>query len=307
MVIPRVYIISFLYSLIFLIKTNIFLIFLIINAILSAKDVIYLKYTAFDIDFHFHHDKNVKHIGTHEYAKHYHNLFEIYYITSGNCTYFVNNKTYSLKPGDIVLIPEGVIHNTRYSNLPHSRMLINCSPDFVPQSAKDKLEDAPCLFRNSYIADEIKYIFAKIENEYSTRKNPEALRCYTHLLFYTITDNENKYIPTKSGIEYMEKALEYINTNFCSNISLDSISQICSVSNEHFSRTFKKETGFTFCAYVNLLRLKKAESMLRQYPDMTIAEASAKCGFNDSNYFSLKFRKLYGISPKKLQLQNAKS
>ena len=262
-----------------------------------------LKYTKFDTDFHFHHDKNVKHIGTREYASHYHNLFEIYYITSGNCTYFIDNKTYSLKSGDIVLIPGGIIHNTRYLDSPHSRMLINCSLDFVPQGIKD----LPFLFRNGYIADEIKYIFTKIENEYSTRKSPEVLKCFTNLLFYTITDNENKYIPTKSGIEYMEKALEYINNNFCSNITLENISRMCSVSGEHFSRTFKKETGFTFCEYVNLLRLRKAESMLKQYHDMPIAEISAKCGFNDSNYFSLKFRKMYGIAPKKLQLQHIKS
>ena len=150
-----------------------------------------MKYTKFDTDFHFHHDKNVKHIGTHEYARHYHNLFEIYYITSGNCTYFIDNKTYSLKPGDLVLIPDGIIHNTRYSNSPHSRMLINCSEDFVPQSAKDTLKDILYLFRNSYIEDEIKYIFSKIEKEYNGKRNPEALKCYTHLLFYTIAENEN--------------------------------------------------------------------------------------------------------------------
>ena len=266
-----------------------------------------MKYTGFDIDFHFHHDKNVKHIGTHSLASHYHNLFEIYYITGGSCTYFIDNKTYSLKPGDIILIPEGIIHNTKYSGSAHSRMLINCSWDFVPQSVKEQLKDILYLFRNSYIADEIKYIFAKIEKEYNGKRNPEALKCYTHLLFYTITENENKYLPTRTGIEYMMRSLEYINKNFTSNISLDSISAMCSVSNEHFSRTFKKETGFTFCEYINLLRLRKAESMLKHYPNMPIAEVSAKCGFNDSNYFSLKFRKMYGISPKKLQIQYAKN
>ncbi len=265
-----------------------------------------MKYTKFDTDFYFHHDKNVKHIGTHSLASHYHNLFEIYYITDGSCTYFVDNKTYLLKPGDIILIPEGVIHNTEYVSTVHSRMLINCSPDFVPVSVRDKLNSILYLFRNSYIADEIKYIFRKIEGEFSGTGNPEALKCYTHLLFYTITENENKYLPTKSGIEYMEIALDYINKNFDSGMSLNGISEICSVSPEHFSRTFKRETGFTFCGYVNLLRLRKAESMLKQYDNMSIAQISAECGFNDSNYFSLKFRQMYGLSPKKMQMKHKK-
>ena len=263
-----------------------------------------MKYTEFDTDFLFHHDKNVKHIGTHSLASHYHNLFEIYYITDGSCTYFVDNKTYSLKPGDIILIPEGVIHNTEYVSTVHSRMLINCSPGFVPASVREKLNSMLYLFRNSYIADEIKYIFRKIETEFNSGANAEKLKCYTQLLFYTLTENENKYLPTKSGIEYMEKALEYINKCFTSSMNLNDIAANCSVSPEHFSRTFRRETGFTFCEYVNLLRLRKAESMLKQYGNMPIAKISAECGFNDSNYFSLKFRKMYGVSPKKLQLEN---
>jgi AraC-like DNA-binding protein len=41
--------------------------------------------------------------------------------------------------------------------------------------------------------------------------------------------------------------------------------------------------------------------MLKQPNSGSIAEIALACGFNDSNYFSVKFRKHYGISPKKLQ------
>lgn len=263
-----------------------------------------MKYSRFDSGFVFGHDRNVKHLGTHSLASHYHNLFEVYYITDGTCTYFVDGKTYLLKGGDIILVPEGVIHNTEYVNSVHSRMLINCSESFVPHALRQRLTTMTPLFRNKYPAEEIKYIFRKIEREYHGERDLQKLACYTHLLFYTICENENKYIPTKSGIEYMEKALDYLSRNFASGITLGEISRECSVSPEHFSRTFKKETGFTFCEYVNLLRLKKAEAMLKEHPAMSIAEVSSKCGFNDSNYFSTKFKKMYGVSPKKLQMDS---
>ena len=41
-------------------------------------------------------------------SRHYHNLFEIYYMKEGNCSYFIDNKVYEITSGDIVLIPDGV-------------------------------------------------------------------------------------------------------------------------------------------------------------------------------------------------------
>ncbi len=64
---------------------------------------------------------------------------------------------------------------------------------------------------------------------------------------------------------------------------------------------FKKETGFGFCEYLNLLRLQKAEALLKQSDNLSISLIASECGFNDSNYFSVKFKEMYGISPKKVQ------
>lgn len=50
----------------------------------------------------------------------------------------------------------------------------------------------------------------------------------------------------------------------------------------------KKETGFGFSEYLNLLRLQYAETLLQQSDKLSISE---QCGFNDSNYFSVKFKK----------------
>ena len=80
-------------------------------------------------------------------------------------------------------------------------------------------------------------------------------------------------------------------------ISLGDVASYCFVSREHLSRIFKKETGFGFNEYVTLLRLRKAEEMIMCEPNKTISEIAYECGFNDGNYFSYKFKKMYGISP----------
>ena len=102
-----------------------------------------------DRRFLFHHDNVTVGSGKYTRKKHYHNLFEIYYFTGGECNYFIDNKSYQLIPGDIVLIPEGVIHNSEYGNTVHSRMLINCSHKFIPSSVRHLLPQMLHLYNQS--------------------------------------------------------------------------------------------------------------------------------------------------------------
>ena len=69
------------------------------------------------------------------------------------------------------------------------------------------------------------------------------------------------------------------------------------VSSEHLSRIFKKEIGVGFNEYINSLRLRQAEFMLRNEDGKSVSEVAFACGFNDSNYFSYRFKKAYGVSP----------
>ena len=86
-----------------------------------------------------------------------------------------------------------------------------------------------------------------------------------------------------------------------SDLTLPNVAKHFFISPEHLSRMLKKETGFGFSEYLNLLRLQYAETLLQQSGNLSISEISEQCGFNDSNYFSVKFKKQYGISPKKRQ------
>ena len=99
----------------------------------------------------------------------------------------------------------------------------------------------------------------------------------------------------------IEQAVAYIRENFSSDISLSSLAEKFSVSPEHFSRLFKKETGLGFSKYLNSLRLQYAEQLLKNSEHQSITKVAEICGFEDSNYFSKKFKEVYGISPKKVQ------
>ena len=49
--------------------------------------------------------------------------------------------------------------------------------------------------------------------------------------------------------------------------------------------------------YVIRLRLKNAATLL-EHSSIGITEIAFQCGFNDSNYFSRKFRDMMDVSPR---------
>jgi len=123
-------------------------------------------------------------------------------------------------------------------------------------------------------------MFSKIQYEYENKSDfsDEMIFCYAKLLFLTIAGNENKY-NEKSKHKYTEKAAEYIKKNITSDISLEKVSGELSISAEHLSRQFKKDTGMNFSEYTNLIKFKKAEELLLNTENTSITEIAYMCGF----------------------------
>jgi len=105
----------------------------------------------------------------------------------------------------------------------------------------------------------------------------------------------------KKGNMLSGKAMTYIAEHYRDTVTLSSVAQACEVSKEHLSRTFRKEVGLGFNQYLNLYRIKKADELLRERPDLRIIDVALCCGFGDSNYFSTIYKQVFGVSPKQEQ------
>lgn len=257
----------------------------------------------FDTKFYFHADEHIRHDGTYRMEPHCHNLFEIYFMTEGQCRYFIDGNTYQLSPGDLVLIPEGVIHNSEYSESVHSRLLINCSSEIIPEEIRNDLPSLLYLYRNPKITGRVREIFSRIAEEYGKGDAVSygILAAYTKILFYTLLRGAQHRRPIDVTSKTVSGVIETMKNELSSDITLKGMAKRFSVSEEHLSRIFKKETGVGFSSYLTFLRMKKAEELLIHSSESRITEIAYACGFSDSNYFSSQFKKLHGISPKRFQ------
>jgi AraC-like DNA-binding protein len=260
--------------------------------------------TEFISDGLFYFDANVRSLVSGS-KRHYHNQFEIYYMKEGTCNYFIDNKTYEVVSGDVVLIPEGVIHKTNYGDEPHTRLLLNCSQDYIPTGVLSELPSMMYLYRNETTVAEIDALFSKIQEEAANPDSftAELIRCYTNMLFYIMARGGNRFSDSGKKNSFVEAAVRHVQKNYMHQVSLSELAKAFSVTPEHLSRSFKRETGFGFNEFLTLIRLQKAETMLKNENGKSISEIAYACGFNDSNYFSDKFKRAYGIVPTELRRQ----
>ena len=63
-------------------------------------------------------------------------------------------------------------------------------------------------------------------------------------------------------------------------------------------RHLQEQTGLTPTEFIRDIRLKKAASILSQYPDASVADIARKVGFATPKYFSRCFRDKFGVLPK---------
>jgi AraC-like DNA-binding protein len=98
----------------------------------------------------------------------------------------------------------------------------------------------------------------------------------------------------------IEKAFEYMNTNYDKPITLGEVAKLVSMTNVSFSRFIKKRTGNTFVDSLNEIRLGHASRMLIDTTH-SIAEISYHCGFNNISNFNRIFKKKKTCTPKEFR------
>lgn len=94
------------------------------------------------------------------------------------------------------------------------------------------------------------------------------------------------------------KIRNYIDKNYSSKISLDTISNEFFISKFHLSREFKKIFGTTIGDYILKQRISKAKSLLR-FSEASIDDIAADCGFSDGGYFIRVFKNEEKLTPAK--------
>lgn len=243
-------------------------------------------------------------VRSHQISKiHYHEEHELYYMLSGRTTYIIGDEIYSIEKGNFVFIPKGIPHMTDSMDcMTRERLLLNFDDRLFTEKTRTLLEQlsaSPVIYVQDGALPLLEEILYKIEAEYAQNEKESGILLELYIL-ELLTLLCRYRCQRKPNIEESDKIVytisEYISDHYEQDITLESLSRCFALSEGYLSRKFKAVTGMGVNQYITYVRISNAERLLVQ-TDHSVTEVAEQCGYNNSNYFSMVFKKLKGISP----------
>jgi AraC-like DNA-binding protein len=246
---------------------------------------------------------------------HFHPEIEITLIESSTGRRVVGDSIESFVPGDLVLLGENLPH--QYVSDPTSRptgaraKVIQFRPDFIgerwlelPEFARTSamLNDsarglkfgpettarAAHLIRQVFSATEAKRVLLLLELLDVLARDGRATPIASAGYLSKINPREGDAI---------DRALEYLNTNYTEPITLEDLSSHLHVSPATCNRLLQKSIGRSFKTALIEIRISHACRLLLE-TDQSIVEIAYASGFANLSNFNRRFKELKGQSPK---------
>lgn len=239
---------------------------------------------------------------------HYHDEVELLACKCGVISAVVDNTKYTLHDGEVLFLNARVPHETYCEADQSQSMFIQFRIEGFLQNPSEKLSKyLSYLRRNTTRSVQIIQNPAILDSMCAILKEQEHKQAgYVNLIYANVHTICGMLAREKifsddgeTDIQSLQKllpALIYIDENYSGELSLDDVSAASGLNKYYFCRLFKKACGIGFSEYLNLVRVSKAEKMLRK-TDKTVLEIAFDTGFSSVSYFNSIFRKYKGCTP----------
>ena len=242
------------------------------------------------------------------------------YVYSGSVKVKLDTHTYNASRGSLFLYPS----KTKYSIINQTGadakiMSVNfdyiAKPDTHPLSPIPTVADAAWHYSDA--VEQIEFIdtpsfnnpihienmhsleplFAELTTEYIDCKpyNMQIRGLIMHHVLFIIL-RQLSYGNRQKKLSLAEKVINYVQENYSSDLSNESIGKHFNYHPNYINRVIQKHTGQSLHQYVLSCRVAKALEML-QTSGLSVTEVAERVGFSSIKHFSQTFKSIYGYSP----------
>jgi len=253
---------------------------------------------------------------------HYHQEFELSFITEGSGKRIVGDSVETFYPGDLIFIGPRIPH-VWFSDTP-----------VLNQHSGRTLESVYLLFNHRIIPSELtrlpEFIYVNRAIQYSERgmritgntlnqvsrimlQLPYLSNMKRLMLFYEIMDmiGRSDSFTYLASAEYartrfhplnkrVKSIHEYLMKNYREEITLKQIADQVHMAPASVSRFFKSATGMSVFEYLNKIKIELARQLLLN-TEMSVVDISYDCGFNNLSHFNKQFKKFNQATPRQFR------
>jgi len=248
---------------------------------------------------------------------HYHNNYEISFITEGSGKRIVADSIEEFQPGDLVFIGRNLPHvwiPEKESRTPSNRTLEMVFLQFTSEVLCPQLLKLPEF---KYIAKALSFsergihIVEQTLNEVSEiMLQLPYLKSFDRMIhFFKMMDiigrsdtniqlasKEYHNMRFKTGNKRIATIHEYFMNNYREEVDLKELATLVNMAEGSLCRFFKMNMGMTLFEYLNQIKVEFACKLLMDH-DLSILEVCLDSGFNNLSHFNKQFKKTTGMPP----------
>jgi AraC-like DNA-binding protein len=248
---------------------------------------------------------------------HYHNNFEISFITEGSGRRIVGDSIEEFQPGDLVFIGRNLPHvwiADKESRIPSNRTLEMVFLQFTLNVLSPQLLIMPefsHVKRALDLSERGIQIIGQTLNEASEiMLQLPYLKSFERMLhFFMMMDiigksETNVQLASKeylkmrftTGNKRIAVIHEYLMNNYREEVDLKILASLVNMAEGSLCRFFKMNMGITLFEYLNQIKTEFACKLLMD-PELSIMEVCLDSGFNNISHFNKQFKRNTGVPP----------
>lgn len=222
---------------------------------------------------------------------------QLFYCTKGSGTIVYNNKKELIPANTAVYIPADFPHEY-YANedIWDIHWVVPCGS--AVKSILEKFEFRELKIFSLSDTRMLEHIFRKMHNAlrsdsiFGNYKSAGYL--YDFLIeFYRLTLSNDTAASISSPLM---KALDYINYNYPSQITMDDLCEVSGVTKQHLCMLFRKKLNMRPMEYIAKRRIQQAKALLNSTSE-SIEQIAEETGFCSESYFCKLFKRYESMTP----------
>ncbi len=223
------------------------------------------------------------------FPAHLHQSFEFITLLSGEMDITVENKLYTIKQGEALLIFPHQLHALSSNESEH--MLCIFSPEIVKAYFSKTAKKLP-----------IQSLFMPSKNlidAINTLSETDSVIKKKGILYSLCAEfDETAAYTDKQTVDknLLSLVFTFVENNFNKDCSLENLSKETGFSYAYLSRYFKNTVGISFNTYVNQYRINNACYLLNN-TDYSILQCALDSGYTSLRSFNRNFKNITGMTP----------